>query len=93
MLLLVLGLILFCAITWINIIWGLIKILLFLLLLSVILFIIKSGFYILVFFSVLYLWTKWISCVWNYLKRNNKSEYKKSGRVEFDDVDFVEVME
>lgn len=93
MLSLILLLLLFWAITWINLIWWLFRLLLFFLLLSVIWFFIKSGFYILVFFAVLYLWIKWINYVKNYVKWNNKSEYKKSRRVGFDDSDFVEVVE
>lgn len=93
MLSLILLLLLFWAITWINLIWWLFRLLLFFLLLSVIWFFIKSGFYILVFFAVLYLWIKWINYVRNYIKWNNKSEYKKDRRVSFDDADFVEVVE
>ena len=93
MLLLILGLLLFWAITWINLIWGLFRILLFFLLLSVIWFIIKSGFYILVFFAVIYLGINGISYLRDYVKWNNKSEYKKSRRVSFDDADFVEVVD
>lgn len=93
MLLLILWLLLFWAITWINLIWWLFKVLLFFLLLSIIWFLIKSGFYILVFFAVLYLWIKWINYVRNYVKWNNRSEYKKGRRVSFDDADFVEVVE
>lgn len=93
MLLLVLWLLLFWAITWINVIWWLFKVLLFFLLLSIIWFLIKSGFYILVFFAVLYLWIKWINYVRNYVKWNKRSEYKKSRRVSFEDADFVEIME
>lgn len=93
MLLLVLWLLLFWAITWINLIWWLFKILLFFLLLSIIWFLIKSGFYILVFFAVLYLWIKWINYIRNHVKWNNRSEYKNSRRVSFDDADFVEVVE
>ena len=93
MLLLILGLLLFWAITWINVIWGLVRILLFFLLLSVIWFIIKSGFYILVFFAVLYMGVKGIAYLRSYVKWENKSEYKKSRRVSFDDADFVEVVE
>ena len=93
MLLLILGFLLFWAITWINLIWGLFRILLFFLLLSVIWFIIKSGFYILVFFAVIYLGIKGISYLRDYVKWNNKSEYKKSRRVSFDDADFVEVVD
>ena len=92
MLLLILGLLLFWAITWINLIWWLVRIFLFFLLLSVIWFLIKSGFYILVFFAVLYLGIKGIIYVRSYVKWN-KSEYKKSSRVSFDDADFVEVIE
>ena len=92
MLLLILGLLLFWALTWINLIWWLFRILLFFLLLSVIWFVIKSGFYILVFFAVVYLGIKGISYVRSYVKWN-KSEYKKSRRVSFDDADFVEVVE
>ena len=72
--------------------WWLIRILLFFLLLSVIWLLIKSGFYILVFFAVLYLGIKGISYVRSYVKWN-KSEYKKSKRVSFDDTDLVEVVE
>ena len=90
LLLLILGLLSFWALTWINLIWWLFRVLLFFLLLSVIWFVIKSGFYILLFFAVLYLWIKWIEYIRNYIKWNNKSEYK-SRRVEFDDSDFVEV--
>jgi hypothetical protein len=93
MLLLILGLLLFTAITWINLLWWLFRILLFFLLLSFIWFLIKSGFYILVFFAVVYLWIKWIAYLRSYVKWNNKSEYKKSRRVSFDDADFVEVVE
>lgn len=92
MLLLILGLLLFTAITWINLLWWLFRILLFFLLLSVIWFVIKSGFYILLFFAVLYFGIKWIAYLRNYAKWNDKSEYK-SRRVEFDDSDFVEVVE
>ena len=92
MLLLILGLLLFTAITWINLLWWLFRILLFFLLLSFIWFLIKSGFYILVFFAVVYLWIKWIAYLRNYVKWNDKSEYK-SRRVEFEDSDFVEVVE
>ena len=92
MLLLILGLLLFWALTWINLIWWLFRILLFFLLLSVIWFVIKSGFYILLFFAVLYFGIKWIAYLRNYVKWNDKSEYK-SRRVEFDDSDFVEVVE
>ena len=92
MLLLILGLLLFTAITWINLLWWLFRILLFFLLLSFIWFLIKSGFYILVFFAVVYLWIKWIAYLRSYVKWNNKSEYKKSRRVSFDDADFVEVV-
>ena len=93
MLLLILGLLLFAAITWINLLWWLFRILLFFLLLSFIWFLIKSGFYILVFCAVVYLWIKWIAYLRSYVKWNNKSEYKKSRRVSFDDADFVEVVE
>ena len=93
MLLLILGLLLFTAITWINLLWWLFRILLFFLLLSFIWFLIKSGFYILVFCAVVYLWIKWIAYIRSYVKWNNKSEYKKSRRVSFDDADFVEVVE
>ena len=93
MLLLILGLLLFAAITWINLLWWLFRILLFFLLLSFIWFLIKSGFYILVFFAIVYLWIKWIAYLRSYVKWNNKSEYKKSRRVSFDDADFVEVVE
>jgi hypothetical protein len=93
MLLLILGLLLFTAITWINLLWWLFRILLFFLLLSFIWFLIKSGFYILVFCAVVYLWIKWIAYLRSYVKWNNKSEYKKSRRVSFDDADFVEVVE
>ena len=93
MLLLILGLLLFTAITWINLLWWLFRILLFFLLLSFIWFLIKSGFYILLFFAVVYLWIKWIAYLRSYVKWNNKSEYKKSRRVSFDDADFVEVVE
>ena len=92
MLLLILGLLLFTAITWINFLWWLFRILLFFLLLSVIWFVIKSGFYILLFFAVLYFGIKWIAYLRNYVKWNDKSEYK-SRRVEFEDSDFVEVVE
>ena len=91
MLLFILWLLLFWAITWINLIWWLFKVLLFFLLLSIIWFLIKSGFYILVFFAVLYLWIKWINYIRNYIKWN--SEYKKGRRVSFDDADYVEVVE
>ena len=91
MLLFILWLLLFWAITWINLIWWLFKVLLFFLLLSLIWFLIKSGFYILVFFAVLYLWIKWINYIRNYIKWN--SEYKKGRRVSFDDADYVEVVE
>ena len=91
LLLLILGLLSFWALTWINLIWWLFRVLLFFLLLSVIWFVIKSGFYILLFFAVLYLWIKWIEYIRNYIKWNNKSEYK-SRRVSFDDSDFVEVV-
>lgn len=93
MLSLILVLLLFWAITWVNVIWWLFKVLLFFLLISVIWFLIKSGFYILVFFAVLYFGIKGINYVRNYIKQNNKSEYKNSGRVGFDDADFVEVVE
>ena len=93
MLLLILGLLLFTAITWINLLWWLFRILLFFLLLSFIWFLIKSGFYILVFCAVVYLWIKWIAYLRSYVKWNNKSEYKKSRRVSFDDADFVEIVE
>ena len=94
MLLLILGLLLFTAITWINLLWWLFRILLFFLLLSsFIWFLIKSGFYILVFCAVVYLWIKWIAYLRSYVKWSNKSEYKKSRRVSFDDADFVEVVE
>ena len=92
MLSLLLVLLLLWAVTWINLIWWLFRILLFFLLLSVIWFLIKSWFYILLFFAVLYLWIKWIAYIRNYIKWNNKSEYK-SRRVEFEDSDFVEVVE
>ena len=93
MLLLILGLLLFTAITWINLLWWLFRILLFFLLLSFIWFLIKSGFCILVFCAVVYLWIKWIAYLRSYVKWNDKSEYKKSRRVSFDDADFVEVVE
>jgi len=67
MLLLMLGLLLFWAITWINLLWWLFRILLFFLLLSVIWLVIKSGFYVLLFFAVVYLWIKWISYIRNYI--------------------------
>ena len=67
MLSLILVLLLFWAITWVNV--------------------------ILVFFAVLYFGIKGINYVRNYIKQNNKSEYKNSGRVGFDDADFVEVVE
>lgn len=91
MLLFILGLLLFTAITWINLLWWLFRILLFFLLLSVIWFLIKSGFYILVFFAVLYLWIKWISYVRNYLKSNSNTS--EPSKVSFDDRDFVEIVE
>jgi len=93
MLLFILWLLLFWVIMWINLIWWLFRILLFFLLLSVIWFLIKSGFYILVFFAVLYLGIKGISYVRSYVKWNSKTEYKKRRKVSFDDADFVEVVE
>ena len=93
MLLLLSGLLLFAIITWINLFWLFFRILLFFLLLSVAWFLIKSGFYILVFFAVLYLGIKWIAYVRNYYVKWNKSEYRKSRRTSFDDADFVEVVE
>ncbi len=92
MLLLILGLLLFWAIAWINLIWWLFRIFLFFLLLSVVWFLIKSSFYILVFFAVIYLGIKGINYVRNYANWD-KSEYKKSSRVGFDDADFVEIVE
>ena len=91
--LLLLGLLLLGALTWINIFWLLFRVLLLFLLLSVVWFLIKNGFYVLVFFAVLYIGIKWIAYVRNYVKWNDKSGYKKSRRVSFDDADFVEVVE
>jgi hypothetical protein len=88
--LLLLGLLLFTAITWINLLWWLFRILILFLILSLTRFLIKSGFYILVFFAIVYLWIKWISYVKNYFK--NISYTQKSRRVSFDNADFVEIV-
>lgn len=91
MLLFTLGLLLFTTITWINLLWWLFRILVFFLILSLIRFLIKSGFYILVFFAVIYLGIKWIAYVRSYFKNNSNTQ--KSSKVSFDDGDFVEVVE
>ena len=91
MLLLILGLLLFAAITWINLLWWLFRILIFFLILSLIWFLIKSGFYILVLFAVIYLWIKWIAYVRSYFKNNSNTQ--ESSKVSFNDGDFVEVVE
>lgn len=54
---------------------------------------IKSGFYILVFFAIVYAGIKWIKYLRNYVKWNDKSEYKESKKIRFDDADFVEIVE
>ena len=91
MLLFTLGLLLFTAITWINLLWWLFRILIFFLILSLIRFLIKSGFYILVLFAVIYLWIKWIAYVRSCFKNNLNTH--ESSKVSFDDGDFVEVVE
>ena len=91
MLLFTLGLLLFMAITWINLLWWLFRILLFFLILSLIRFLIKSGFYILVLFAIIYLGIKWIAYVRSYFKNDSNSQ--ESSKVSFDDGDFVEVVE
>jgi len=93
MLLLILGLLFLWLITGTDLVWWLFKILWIFLLLAVAWFFIKAGFYILLFFAVLYFGIKGIGYMRDYLKSDDEAECKESGGVSFDDADFVDVVE
>ena len=56
-------------------------------------FFIKAGFFILLFFAVLYFGIKGIGYVRDYLKSDDEAVCKENGGVSFDDADFVDVVE
>ena len=82
------------AALWINLIWGLFRILFFFLMISILWFSVKAWFYVLFFFAVVYFWIKWLiyisGLLSNYL---NWKSHKKYSRVPYWDAEIIEMLE